>query len=166
MDKSSSSTDCISLLVYVTKWSLCSTGEWGGQDLDTPGKPDATWHAAFADYIIKLGATDQFYWCLNPTSSDTGGILNGDWATPVQYKLTLLNKVVPQPAKFVLTNGIPTSLNPGGGQSTYSLTPGKSQNSIANFLQIQINEHSKQESHRGSLVLGVSVSDKIQSIAY
>ena len=88
------------------------------------GKPDATWHAAFSDYIIKLGATDQFYWCLNPTSSDTGGILAADWATPVQYKLDLLTKIVPLPASIVMTNGIPTAISPGGGQATYSVTPG------------------------------------------
>lgn len=37
--------------------------------------------------------------CLNPTSSDTGGILANDWATPVSYKLDLLKELVPQPGQ-------------------------------------------------------------------
>lgn len=40
---------------------LC-VGEWGGQDIDSAGKTDATWHTAFVAYMQQLGATDQFYW--------------------------------------------------------------------------------------------------------
>ena len=103
---------------------VCFTGEWGGSGLDVPGKPDATWNSAFVPYIQQLGATDTFFWALNPTSVDTGGILNADWATPVQLKLNLLATLQPSPAKVTLTNGIPSSIFPGGSQTAYSLTPG------------------------------------------
>jgi endoglucanase len=33
--------------------------------------------------------TDNFYWCLNPNSSDTGGLLMDDWVTTNEDKLDL-----------------------------------------------------------------------------
>lgn len=99
-------------------------GEWGGQDIDSAGKPDATWHTAFINYIQSIGATDQFYWCLNPTSSDTGGLLADDWATPVTYKLALLQQVLPRPGQVITTNGIPTALSPGANQPVINFATG------------------------------------------
>lgn len=100
-------------------------GEWGGQDIDAGGVYDATWHTAFIKYIKALGATDHFYWCLNPTSTDTGGLLANDWATPVTKKLALLADLVPLPAQVVMTNGIPTALSPGNGQAIINLSTGE-----------------------------------------
>ena len=38
-------------------------------------------------------------WALNPTSHDTGGLVMGDWRTPVPHKLNLLK---PMPASAVV----------------------------------------------------------------
>lgn len=60
-------------------------GEWGGRLTGT----DATWQRAFASYLTsrRIGS---FYWALNPTSGDTGGLLLDDWRTPHAEKLSLL----------------------------------------------------------------------------
>lgn len=76
-------------------------GEWGGQLAD----PDTTWLNAFVVYLTQRGLTSQFFWCLNPDSGDTGGLLDYDWVTPVQGKLDLLQKLAPQPASFAFSGG-------------------------------------------------------------
>ena len=45
--------------------------------------------------------TDAFFWCVNPDSGDTGGLLNNDWMTPDNNKLALLQKLVPNPTKVL-----------------------------------------------------------------
>ena len=47
-------------------------GEWGG-----PLKDDAdrSWQHEVVDYLIHRDHVGSFYWCLNPNSGDTGGIL-------------------------------------------------------------------------------------------
>ena len=49
-------------------------GEWGGKLTG----PDAAWQKAFAAYLRER-QIGSFYWCLNPTSRDTGGLLLNDW---------------------------------------------------------------------------------------
>uniref|UniRef100_A0A914VWX6 Glycoside hydrolase family 5 domain-containing protein n=1 Tax=Plectus sambesii TaxID=2011161 RepID=A0A914VWX6_9BILA len=78
-------------------------GEWGGHY--RPGSPDEKWQNALADWLHKKCMTDQFYWCLNPNSGDTGGLLNDDWSTANTRKLNLLARVVPHPTKVKRTNG-------------------------------------------------------------
>jgi endoglucanase len=76
-------------------------GEWGGQ----LANPDGTWLTAFVQYLLQRGLTSQFFWCLNPDSGDTGGLLMDDWKTPVTGKLTLLQQLDPKPAQFSYANG-------------------------------------------------------------
>ena len=54
-------------------------GEWGG-----PLKDDAdrSWQHEVVDYLIHRDHVGSFYWCLNPNSGDTGGLLLDDWTTP------------------------------------------------------------------------------------
>lgn len=47
----------------------------------------------------------QFYWCLNPNSADTGGLLEDDWLTPTPRKINLTNRAQPNPTKFQPQNG-------------------------------------------------------------
>jgi len=75
-------------------------GEWGGP---LSGATE-TWLNAFVDYLLKKDLTSQFFWCLNPDSGDTGGLLLDDWKTPVQGKLDLLKRLDPTPAKFAFKN--------------------------------------------------------------
>lgn len=72
-------------------------GEWGGRM--TSENKDDVWQNTMGDYI-KENDIDFFYWCLNPNSQDTAGLLEDDWKTPVTKKLQLLERVCPNPTKF------------------------------------------------------------------
>lgn len=60
-------------------------GEWGGFYKDK----DKEWQDTFFRYIGERNLS-FFYWCLNPESSDTGGLLEDDWITPEKRRLSLL----------------------------------------------------------------------------
>lgn len=60
-------------------------GEWGGK---FEGKDEA-WQRRFFQYISNKGF-GFFYWCINPESGDTGGLLKDNWKTPEYRKLELL----------------------------------------------------------------------------
>ena len=60
-------------------------GEWGGWFSGT----DATWQKAFAAWLSKR-QMGTFYWALNPTSRDTGGLVLADWRSPSSLKLAML----------------------------------------------------------------------------
>jgi len=68
-------------------------GEWGG----LLSGADGTWIKAFVNYLVKTSNTDNFFWCLNPDSGDTGGLLAYDWKTPDNEKLAILQTLVPSP---------------------------------------------------------------------
>lgn len=84
---------------YVKKENLGTIviGEWGGW-MKTENKDDV-WQQTVGKYF-KERDIDYFYWCLNPNSGDTGGLLGENWTTPVVAKLNLLNSVSPNPTKF------------------------------------------------------------------
>ena len=63
-------------------------GEWGGP-LNSP--EDTRWQHELVDYLVQNGHVSSFYWCLNPNSGDTGGLLLDDWITPNEQKLGLLS---------------------------------------------------------------------------
>lgn len=70
------------------------TGEWGGS---TSGQ-NGVWLNAYVAYLKSKDMTDNFVWCLNPNSGDTGGLLGNDWITPDLAKLNLLASLVPNPS--------------------------------------------------------------------
>ncbi|EFA79090.1 hypothetical protein PPL_07915 [Heterostelium album PN500] len=72
-------------------------GEWGGRYTE---QLDRVWMDCFVRYLKDKGCTDSFYWCLNPNSGDTGGILADDWITINQEKLELLGRLCPHPTKI------------------------------------------------------------------
>jgi len=57
--------------------SFCSTAE------------DTAWLCALCGYGAEKRLSFAF-WCLNPNSADTGGLLLDDWTTPHAPKLRLL----------------------------------------------------------------------------
>lgn len=61
-------------------------GEWGGKYF---GK-DRVWQKSFFKYIMDKEFS-FFYWCLNPESYDTAGLVEEDWKTAVNDKLELLS---------------------------------------------------------------------------
>jgi hypothetical protein len=44
-------------------------------------------------YLATRAFSGLFYFCLNPSSHDTGGIIQEDWLTPVAEKMNLLKRV-------------------------------------------------------------------------
>ncbi len=64
-------------------------GEFGAQKVD-PGTPEGLWLRALVAFI-KVNGISYTYWCWNPDSGDTGGILNADWKTVNQSKLDVLS---------------------------------------------------------------------------
>lgn len=63
-------------------------GEFGIRDRASYGGTEGAW---FDTLMSTLGPTYSWtYWCWNPNSGDTGGILSDDWVTPVQWKMDAL----------------------------------------------------------------------------
>ncbi|MEU7277910.1 cellulase family glycosylhydrolase [Streptomyces sp. NPDC045431] len=88
-------------------------GEWGGF-LD--GGPNQKWMTALRDLIVEH-RIHQTFWCLNPNSGDTGGLLLGDWKTWDEEKYALLKPALWQhDGKFVsLDHEVPLG---GSGTTT------------------------------------------------
>ncbi len=61
-------------------------GEWGGF---MDGGKNQKWMELLRDYMIKNHINHTF-WCLNPNSGDTGGLLGNDWSTWDEQKYGLL----------------------------------------------------------------------------
>ncbi len=75
-------------------------GEWGGRYTGRDKLITDEW----TKYMKERGlGCMQFYWCLNPNSVDTGGILQDDWKTAVDVKMNLLADVCPTPTQFSIT---------------------------------------------------------------
>ncbi|MHA7055742.1 cellulase family glycosylhydrolase [Aquimarina sp. M1] len=60
------------------------------------GGKDEIWFAKFIDFI-KEQKLHYTFWSLNPNSGDTGGILNNDWSTVVQWKMDYLQPILSNP---------------------------------------------------------------------
>ncbi|OOM79587.1 endoglucanase E1 precursor [Clostridium puniceum] len=61
-------------------------GEWGG---NMDGSNNQKWMQALADFITEKNINHTF-WCLNPNSGDTGGILGYDFKTVDTAKMALV----------------------------------------------------------------------------
>lgn len=77
-------------------------GEYGYNHTDAL---DTTWANDFARYLNSIGATNAFYWCLNNNGSGSQGILDSDWSTVFASKMTVINKITPNPTNFL--GGVP-----------------------------------------------------------
>lgn len=62
-------------------------GEWGGK---YRSERDVKWQDTFAKYLGER-SIGFVYWCVNPNSGDTEGLLEDDWRTPRSDKLRLLS---------------------------------------------------------------------------
>ena len=78
-------------------------GEWGGHGKDK----DGVWQETIARYF-KSNQINSFYWCVNPNSGDTGGILGEDWVTPHLHKLAFIENACPDPTDNALPTPQPT----------------------------------------------------------
>ncbi|WP_458008556.1 cellulase family glycosylhydrolase [Flavobacterium sp. PL002] len=71
--------------LYNNNTSPLLVGEFG---IKTAGGKDEIWMKSFLKYMgSKYSWT---FWCFNPNSGDTGGIVGDDWSTLVQWKYDLL----------------------------------------------------------------------------
>ena len=85
-------------------------GEWGG--VYSRNLKDKLWQDRFADYLRTKG-WGSFYWCLNPNSQDTGGLLTDSWTTPEAGKLQMLSRL-PSTAAAPLLLALPAFECPVG----------------------------------------------------
>lgn len=71
-------------------------GEFGGRSVGTD--VEGTWQRTLVNYL-KLNRMHYTYWCLNPNSGDTGGLLEDDWKTIDPNKQALLKTYQGKPLK-------------------------------------------------------------------
>jgi endoglucanase len=93
-------------------------GEMGGnyQDEDQDWQDEAM--RFFAQEKVGL-----FYFCLNPTSVDTGGILQDDWTSPVTAKLNLLSTLPRTDVGHLRANALTYSPPPSPPPATLPSQP-------------------------------------------
>lgn len=72
-------------------------GEVGGWYIED----DEVWEKRFLQYLLQRNMTNVFYWCLNPDSTDTGGIFYNDWKTPNMKKINFHDTLQPYPTAFI-----------------------------------------------------------------
>jgi endoglucanase len=103
-------------------------GEFGGRSVGSD--PEGVWQRALMDYL-KANGFDYTYWCWNPNSGDTGGILNDDWTTLNSAKMGILQAyqwpllASPAPANRPLSPATPaaTPATPAATPATPAATP-------------------------------------------
>ncbi len=93
-------------------------GEWGGR-LGQDARQDR-WMAALRDLMVENGIHHTF-WCLNPNSGDTGGLLRDDWTTwdEMKYNQILKPALWQHNGKFV---GLDHQVRLGGANSTTGIS--------------------------------------------
>ncbi len=77
---------------YLVKQGIAPVwiGEFGTKDVDPS---DQQWFSSITSYLAANGVSFAF-WCLNPDSGDTGGILQDDWTTVEAQKQALLAPIL------------------------------------------------------------------------
>lgn len=65
-------------------------GEWGGH---MDGAKNQKWMELLRDYMIDT-CIHHTFWCINPNSGDTGGLIGNDWSTWDETKYGLLEKAL------------------------------------------------------------------------
>ncbi len=71
-------------------------GEFGGRSVGSDA--EGIWQRTLVAYL-KANQMHYTYWCLNPNSGDTGGLLEDDWKTINPGKLALLKTYQGRPLK-------------------------------------------------------------------
>jgi endoglucanase len=86
-------------------------GEFGGKAKS--GSPDLRWQQRIVQWFRSKNMS-TFYWCVNPNSGDTNGLLMEDWKSPDNAKLALL-RTLPAPTTFT---GKGATVSPGANPDT------------------------------------------------
>jgi endoglucanase len=74
--------------IYTSKTAPLLCGEFGIRDAGSFNGKAGVWIKKFMAYMGD--GYSWTFWCLNPNSGDTGGILGDDWTTVVQWKMDIL----------------------------------------------------------------------------
>ena len=89
--------------IYNQGISPLLVGEFG---IKTPGGADEVW---FKNFLAYMGTRYSWtFWCFNPNSGDTGGIVGDDWVTTVKWKHDLLK---PYLAPMIPNGTVTTPVN-------------------------------------------------------
>ncbi len=99
-------------------------GEFGGRLVDSSSK-EGIWQQKFVSFI-KQHNLSFTYWCWNPNSGDTGGILNDDWTTINTDKQKLLSTLLTGGDAIASSNNntpIPTPTTPPSNSGTTNPQP-------------------------------------------
>lgn len=89
-------------------------GEWGSL---TDTLLNLSWSEAITQYFLKNKIQNTFWWCYNPMSQGTGGIVENDWVTPNYVKLNYISKVSSGSILTFLSQTIQTPTNASGSSS-------------------------------------------------
>jgi endoglucanase len=73
---------------YIAKENIAPllVGEFGISSMDSYQGKAGVWLKTFVKYLID-NVISWTFWALNPNSGDTGGMLDNDWVSEVQWKL-------------------------------------------------------------------------------
>jgi len=94
-------------------------GEFGIKE-ESAANPDSVAYKWFTKFMEQTGKTSHWaFWCMNPNSGDTGGILKDDWVSVNTAKYNLIKP-------YLASAG--DSSGGGGGTTSYTLTLGVSGN--------------------------------------
>jgi aryl-phospho-beta-D-glucosidase BglC (GH1 family) len=99
-------------------------GETGGK-YGTGDPKDKAFQDALIAYLEQRGIYNLFYWCWNPNSGDTGGILNDDWTTVRDDKMALLRGYwasAPTNAPLAIVVSNAALVVPEGGTATVAVS--------------------------------------------
>jgi endoglucanase len=78
--------------VHINNIAPIWVGEFGGRNT-LNSSTEGIWQNTLVDYI-KNNSLNWAYWCVNPNSGDTGGILKDDWTTLEAEKVAMLSRIL------------------------------------------------------------------------
>lgn len=70
-------------------------GEYGGIT-----EIDSSWMNFLVDYLIENEMRNAFFWSLGPNSGDVKGFLLDDWTTLDEFKVSIVNRLQPEPTFY------------------------------------------------------------------
>ena len=94
------------------------------------------WLDDLVTYLISIDSRNGFYWCLNPNSEDTGGLLQSDWTTEQTAKLAALDLLQPTPSTITYSAGTVCFNFNNDAAYTYDEDGTKSEYSTNDIIQI------------------------------
>jgi len=105
---------------YPSNEATSIVGEFGTR---FEGDQQQDWLNSLVEYLEDIEQRNTFFWCLNPNSGDTGGLLANDWTTDETDKLEVLERLQPFPSKVEYDATSKTVCVQFSGESTLPSSP-------------------------------------------